>query len=305
MQICYNRAMSMKRRVHNSHISIFFVSGRRGSGARSLKLSRKLFNGLIVLGSLGIITSLLGWFGVAEMGMAWHWQKENTDLVKTNDMYKEEIARLQSMIDDVKIKSDRMVTLLGLENSSGYGGVGGLEFQYELLNPAYEDIHWLVEDTQRVKDQLDWMSEYVESEQSRWQKIPLSWPARGVVMHGFGYRDDPFTGERRFHHGMDIASPRGTTVRATANGVVKMAERNGGLGKCVTITHSDGIETRYGHLYEYNVAKGELIKRGQVIGFVGTTGRSTGYHVHYEVLKDGERVNPKDYILELNNSFHE
>ena len=113
---------------------------------------------------------------------------------------------------------------------------------------------------------------------------------------GFGYRRDPFTKKRRFHQGMDFTAPRGTPVYASGDGVVGRADnRASGYGKHVRIDHGFGYVSLYAHLSKYNVKRRQKVKRGEIIGYVGSTGRSVGPHLHYEIFKDGKRVNPLNY----------
>lgn len=124
--------------------------------------------------------------------------------------------------------------------------------------------------------------------------IPLMYPLKEKhhISSGFGFRIDPFTKKRKFHSGIDYACELATTVHATASGHVTFLGNRGGYGKCITITHRYGFTSIYGHLSEYYVRSGAFVKTGQVIGFVGTTGRSTGYHLHYEVRKNSKVINP-------------
>ena len=126
---------------------------------------------------------------------------------------------------------------------------------------------------------------------------PSIWPAKGWLSSGFGYRISPFTGLREFHKGFDISSRKGTKVIATADGVVRFAGRNGLYGNMIKIDHGHGMMTRYGHLEKMLKKRGDAVKRGDVIGLMGNTGRSTGPHVHYEVFLNGLPVNPQKYIL--------
>lgn len=113
---------------------------------------------------------------------------------------------------------------------------------------------------------------------------------------GFGYRTDPFTKVRKFHYGMDFTAPRGTPIYASGDGVVTRADNRAvGYGNHITIDHGYGYESLYAHLYKYNVRPNQKVKRGDLIGFVGSTGRSEAPHLHYEILKDGERINPINF----------
>lgn len=125
---------------------------------------------------------------------------------------------------------------------------------------------------------------------------PSIWPVRGRITAGFGQRMDPFTGEGAFHSGIDIAAPVGTQVQAAADGILFLAGPDGSFGNEVEIDHGYGFTTKYGHLKTTYVAIGQEVKRGQVIGAVGSTGRSTGPHLHYEVRIYDTAVNPAKYL---------
>ncbi len=118
----------------------------------------------------------------------------------------------------------------------------------------------------------------------------------GWMSSRYGYRTDPFSGKLAMHEGMDFAGKEGSDVVATASGVVTYADERWGYGKLVEINHGDGFTTRYGHAKEITVEPGDIVKPGQVVARMGNSGRSTGPHVHYEVRKDGEPVDPRPYI---------
>jgi len=125
---------------------------------------------------------------------------------------------------------------------------------------------------------------------------PNLWPVEGQVTGSFGERIDPFNGERAFHSGVDIGSSFGSPIIAPADGVVTFSSLLGGYGKAIMIDHGNGISTRYGHLSGYAVTAGQSVHRGEVIGFVGESGRSTGPHLHYEVRINDTPVNPYKYL---------
>jgi len=126
--------------------------------------------------------------------------------------------------------------------------------------------------------------------------LPNLWPIEGKVTGSFGERIDPFNGEGAFHSGVDISAAVGTQIVAPADGVVVLSEFTGGYGRCIEIDHGNGIRTRYGHLSGFAVASGQRVQRGDVIGFVGDSGRSTGPHLHYEVRINDTPVNPYKYL---------
>lgn len=125
---------------------------------------------------------------------------------------------------------------------------------------------------------------------------PSLWPVRGMVTSEFGYRSSPFGGGREYHEGIDVATQHGTPVRAPADGVVLEASMQSGYGNVVKLDHGRGLSTLYGHLSRIAVRKGTIVRRGEVIGYVGNTGRSTGSHLHYSVYFSGVAVNPRNYL---------
>ncbi len=125
---------------------------------------------------------------------------------------------------------------------------------------------------------------------------PNLWPVEGQVTGSFGERIDPFNGEGAFHSGVDIGSSYGHSILAPADGVVTLTESMGGYGKTIMIDHGNGISTRYGHLSGFAVTAGQRVQRGEVIGYVGESGRSTGPHLHYEVRINDTPVNPYKYL---------
>ena len=142
------------------------------------------------------------------------------------------------------------------------------------------------------------LDNFFKNQKSLLSSTPSIWPTRGWVTSGFGFRKSPFTGLREKHEGWDIAARNGAPVRTTADGVVVVEGREYGYGNLVEIDHGYGLVTRYGHNSKHLVKVGDRVKRGQVVVLVGNTGRSTGPHLHYEVLLNGVPVNPKNYILE-------
>ena len=136
----------------------------------------------------------------------------------------------------------------------------------------------------------------VERQQLLASATPSIWPTTGWLTSDFGGRTDPFTGGRDYHAGLDISADRGKPVRATADGTVGEAGRSGNYGNMVLLRHRFGLSTRYGHLSRLNVSPGQAVRRGDIIGFVGSTGRSTSPHLHYEVLLNGQAINPLRFL---------
>jgi murein DD-endopeptidase MepM/ murein hydrolase activator NlpD len=129
------------------------------------------------------------------------------------------------------------------------------------------------------------------------QDLPIGYPYYGVKSSDYGYRRNPFGGfSSEFHNGVDIKGPVGDPIYATGDGIVNRCDRYSGYGNAVVIDHKSGYQSLYGHLSSVNVVQGQEVKAGDVIGFLGSTGRSTGPHVHYEIRKDGEDISPEPFL---------
>jgi len=142
------------------------------------------------------------------------------------------------------------------------------------------------------------LADQLVAKRDRLASTPAIWPAKGWLTSRFGSRVSPFTNRKQFHAGIDIAGERGTDVVASAKGKVVFSGKRGPLGKSVIIDHGHGIRTMYGHSDDLYVKRGEIVARGQRIASLGSSGRSTGPHVHYVVEQKGKAVNPLDYIFD-------
>ncbi len=145
-------------------------------------------------------------------------------------------------------------------------------------------------------DYLEFLNTNADSIFTSLRSVPLGFPVFGRITSRYGYRLDPFSKRYEFHRGIDIKAPRGTPVRATADGKVIYAGWRYGYGRTVIIRHSYGYKTVYAHLHRIKVKRGKWVKAGDVIGYVGSTGKSTGSHLHYEVRKRGKSLNPYSYL---------
>ncbi len=146
------------------------------------------------------------------------------------------------------------------------------------------------------KDALQSLTKDIASQQEKDRATPASWPVNGRITSSYGYRLSPFGYGRQFHSGIDIGAKRGTPIYATADGTVKFAGYQSGYGYVVHISHGYGYTTVYAHMSKLASRVGQSVKRGDVIGYVGSSGRSTGPHVHYEVRVNGNAVNPWPYM---------
>jgi len=154
---------------------------------------------------------------------------------------------------------------------------------------------------QGLENRLRYVRRDVERREALAAATPSIWPAHGWLTGTFGGRSDPFTGEPGFHQGLDISTEKGQPVYATADGTVESASYTGDYGNLIVVVHGFGLKTRYGHLSAFNVKPGQRINRGDVIGYVGSTGRATGAHLHYEILANGQLINPLQLLTQPAN----
>jgi murein DD-endopeptidase MepM/ murein hydrolase activator NlpD len=191
------------------------------------------------------------------------------------------------------------------QRKAGFGGVN----RYKALE-GYDNSELVINTSRRVdiiskelaiqSKSLDEILKLAKEKDKLLAAIPAIQPVRNenlrAMASGFGYRSDPFTKARKFHAGMDFSSKTGTPVFATGDGIVERADNTAsGYGNHIVIRHGFGYQTLYGHLSKYKVRAGQHVKRGDIIGYVGSTGRSEAPHLHYEVHKNGEVVNPLNF----------
>lgn len=191
------------------------------------------------------------------------------------------------------------------QRRAGFGGVNRYK-KYE----GFDNSKLIIESNKRIDQlqkaivvqsrSLDEIAVLAEDKEKFLSSIPAIQPVRNKdlkhMASGYGYRTDPFTKVRKFHFGMDFTAPRGTPVYATGDGIVTRADSNSsGYGNHIRIDHGYGYVSLYAHLYKYNVRSNQKVKRGDLIGYVGSTGRSEAPHLHYEVFKDDDRINPINF----------
>ncbi len=191
------------------------------------------------------------------------------------------------------------------QRKAGFGGVNrykdleGFDNSKLIINTS-KRLDILTKQIVVQSKSLDEIAQLAADKEKLLEAIPAIQPVNNEdltrMASGFGYRTDPFTKARKFHWGMDFTSPRGTPVYASGNGVVSRADNTAsGYGNHIRIDHGFGYESLYAHLYKFNVRRGQRIKRGDLIGYVGSTGRSEAPHLHYEIFKDGNRINPINF----------
>ena len=191
------------------------------------------------------------------------------------------------------------------QRNQGFGGVNRYsKFQgfknSDLISASHKRLDILQKRIVVQSKSLDEIINLAKDKENFLAKIPAIQPINNEdltrMASGYGYRTDPFTKIRKFHYGMDFTAPRGTPIYASGDGVVKRADsRSSGYGRHIRIDHGYGYVSLYAHLYKYNVRRNQKVKRGDIIGFVGSSGRSQAPHLHYEIFKDGRRINPLNF----------
>ncbi len=230
-------------------------------------------------------------------------EMENASYRDATVQLSSQIAALQSVVDDIGERATvdpaatrAMQKLPTAVRTRAMGGANAAEAMGTLLEsalgPADAAFGVLREILTTIEGRLDTVRSTVERRQALAAATPSIWPVPGWLTSAYGNRQDPFTGGRDFHPGLDISANHGQPVLATADGMVSTAAFNGSYGNLVVIDHGYGISTRYGHLSRFAVSDGQAVRRGDVIGYVGSTGRSTNPHLHYEIWVNGRLTNP-------------
>ncbi len=194
-------------------------------------------------------------------------------------------------------QQDQLLSVGGSNTSTLASGYQLEEVRKGLIQQMHKSLESLETKTEISSISQSQLNDFLKAQKSILACTPSIRPTDGWLSSGFGYRISPFTNRREFHKGIDIATRIGTPVITSADGLVVHASKEGNFGKMIAINHGYNLKTRYGHLSKIRIKKGQHVKRGQIIGEVGNTGRCTGPHLHYEVLLNGVPVNPLRFIL--------
>ncbi len=275
--------------------------------------------------STGIVSGIIFFFVFLqffETPVTKRLKRENLQLLSQYNLMNKDIEKISKALEDIQMRDDNIYRVIFEANPipstvrmAGFGGAN----RYTKLE-SMDNSELIVS----VAKKLDVLSKqvYVQSKsyddvvrmalgkEKMLASIPAIMPVSNKDLKrtasGWGMRMHPIYRIPRFHYGMDFTAPTGTDVVATGNGIVKEVGRDGGYGNIVLIDHGYGYETLYGHLLKSNVKVGQQINRGDVIGFIGSSGASVGPHLHYEVMKNGQKVNPQNYYFQdLNPAEYE
>ena len=263
------------------------------SKVRQISFHRNL---IYAVGGVAIALVLLTGYGMVRLAQTeslgiknLSLKSENQKLKEANDAYQNSYARLKGQIDYVSDMSKEMARQAKIDRApevDNIVGTGGPEAVPALDHAA-----------DQLERELRTINDRMKSDMLRLSSVPNGLPVNGYITDGFGLRHNPFSGEgHESHQGVDIAVDYGTPVAATADGLVVHAGPYAGYGNLVILYHSNGVTTRYGHMSRVTVEPGQRVKRGDQIGHAGSTGRSTGPHVHYEVRENDQPLNPMRFV---------
>jgi len=271
-------------------------TSRSRSKIRRISIHKRWLKAATALLCLVLCAALYGLYGMFREAQHLRIEQENSRLRVENEKQRRQLEKLETRVDAIEDTSRRIAEISGApaqEDESEQGaserGAGG---------PLVEMDAAAIAEVEARAVQIERELRAYESALRERARIPSIWPvAGGEATDSFGGRRDPFGGSSsEFHSGQDISAERGTAVYAAGIATVKFAGTQGGYGQIVILDHGDGISTRYGHLSKIEVVSGQQLARGELIGRVGSTGRSTGPHLHYEVRINEEPVNPRAYL---------
>lgn len=288
---------------HKRHSTIVIIPHAAGR-VYKLHLSPTLLKIGAALGVLAVVLSLVALLGsgnfVRQRALYRSLEKENKELRRTNQRLQEALAEVHARLEQFEQRTKQLAIAAGVadalvapalppKTSVGTGGP---------LDRLTGNPEQLLQREERLERQLGAVEQRLSEQQLFLSHTPSIAPVVGIITDGFGPRIDPITRQAAFHDGLDISAAYGTPVKAPADGLVVFADREAGYGRVVKVNHGYGFVTVYAHLDRILVKEGQRVRRGDVIGRVGMSGRTTGPHLHYEVWKDGEKQNPLHYILD-------
>lgn len=315
---------------NKKNYSIIVVTGATSTNKEFVISSRLIKNSIIAFSFLLLI------FGFVIFDyLTISFDKEKMKRLETENIEKEQtIAELNHKFEalnrslkQMEVFKERIMVAMGLQSPYALREVGSGGFDAsssinnvnssmespnvknvnlkEAVNPKKINNEQIVENagkiTKNAKDvekMIKFVEIHINEQKAKLAATPALWPTRGYLTDGFGWRTHPITGKKDFHKGLDVATQLGNKIVAPADGYISFTEKNVMMGLLIHIDHGFGFATRYGHMASMAVKEGDRVKRGQVIGYVGNTGRSTAPHLHYEVIYMNKNMNPMHYIFD-------
>jgi len=275
----------------------------------------KILGAAAVFGLVALVGFLVDYFAMNVTRAKYQFLlSESSQQKRLLTEYEESIKRLRDTVKNFENYAKKLNVMAGLRSPEvmeelgiGDGDTTGIEPEAPDGGPSIpsgdqavslQEARALAQKAEDVGKSLDVLATYFETQTIKLASTPTIWPTIGWVSSPFTFRDDPFTGKRQFHYGIDIATNFGNPIVATADGIVISLDNDKMGGKNITISHGNAITTHYLHLSKFLVKSGQKVKRGDVIGLVGKTGKALGPHLHYEVRVNNKPANPYNYILE-------
>ena len=269
----------------------FIIAHTSRSRARvqRIRIERKVVSISCVIALVVTLGLVYGFYGLTQQAAHLRTEWENQRLREENERQKHELEKLSNRVEKVEDTSRKLAEKSGVVTEETSPGSGGPELPLDEMGLAT-----LASKMGRLEENMGAYEEILRQH----GYTPTIWPVDGTLEGGFGGRRNPFGGSGyEFHTGQDIEAPMGAPVIAGARGLVSFVGWQNGYGQLVVIDHGGGLSTRYGHLSHIDVELGQSVSRGQLVGKVGSTGRSTGPHLHYEVRINDQPVNPLQYLL--------
>lgn len=312
--------LSSKAKKVEEYVTVVLVPGAKGS-VRRFSVRKKVVRLLSAAGIGGaVLTGFLAYQYVDMAGRVWELEGLRKEMkaqklqVQSFTMSLGDMDRQLMRLKDLDLKIRRMAGISGTDRAAQLVGIGGSPQNPSeaalaglanegrsasggLPEPVEKEIKEMQETASRQEVSFQRLIEYFETRRSLMAATPSGWPVRGWTTSGYGNRPSPFHDKKvEFHQGIDIAAQSGVPVLATADGIVSFVGENAGYGRYVVIDHGYGYRTLYGHNSRVTVSGGQFVRRGQKVAHVGSTGATTGPHLHYEVYVNNLPVNPKKFI---------
>jgi murein DD-endopeptidase MepM/ murein hydrolase activator NlpD len=312
----------MKTKAKDKNYSIIIVPNGATSTNKEFVISSKLIKNSIA--AFVVLLLIFGFIIFDYLTISFDKEKmrrlerDNIKKEKTLAELSSEIKSIETKLNQMAVYKERISVAMGLTSPESLQEVGiggpispvpdsvnieaGNNFTEQPKPQMNENIldraKTIRQEAKRIEDTLKFVEGVMEEQKLRLASTPAIWPTKGYLTSSFGIRIHPMTGKRSFHNGQDIATQTGNKVIAPADGIVLIAENRDYYGNMLVLDHKFGYTTRYGHLASFNVKEGDRVRRGQVIGFVGNTGRSSAPHLHYEVRYHDKPLNPMHFIID-------
>ncbi len=299
----------------SGNLFTLMVISRTNSAIKKISIPGALARSFCIVGALAFFVFLYFVYDYASM------KRDKAELLRLRVQTKEQAQQVKDLalrVDEFADRmeelrqSDKKIRILASYQTArdkklplGIGGVSSTEIrlkelldqdQQKLILGMRKGISTLNEDANHRQQSFNELLSFLHEQKSILASTPSIWPVKGWVTSDFGMRESPFSASVEFHKGVDIATRMGREVRATADGLVLEASYRSGNGNMIKINHGHGQSSTYSHLSKITAKEGMRVKRGDVVGYVGDTGRSTGSHLHYSVLVNNVPVNPRRYL---------